>query len=213
MKKLISLLIIIFLINFNCYSQSFKENSIGIVYLTGETETEYEVDIVFLFESLTNYSIESPLLEIREVMDKFETDFPIILFDENGKLLKIQTKNTFEIVFWCENDAGIQFRPTLKLKLQKKSFDRNLKANNELQNIVCFSLINQNSNTYKGEMPNESSKEDVRMEGDMNNDGILEARIWVRPDDTQNCDGLPENNLEIFLGYNGCNHWIRCCGP
>lgn len=213
MKQILFLIIFSFFFNFFNYSKSFKENSIGIVYLTGETETEYEVEVVFPFNCMTGYSVESPLLEIKEVMAEFETDFPITLFDSNGELIKIEQTNSFEIVFWCENDGGIQFRPRLKLKLEKENFNRKIEANYEIQDIACFALVNRNKNITYGQVSSRSLNEDIRLKGDLNNDGKFEALIWVVPDDAQNCSGSPENNLVIFLSYNGQDYWMRCCGP
>jgi len=205
--------LVLFLFNLNAFSQSFKENSIGIVYLNGETDSEYEIEIVFPFHTLTGYSIEKPLMKVKEIMSKFDTELPIFLFDKNGILSEINGKKSFEIVFWCENDGGIQFRPRLILKVQKDKFNRNLMKDRELQDIACFALINHNELKTYGQVSAESLKKDVRMTGDLNSDGILEALIWVVPDDAQNCDSFPANNLMIFLNFNGRNYRMRCCGP
>lgn len=183
----------------------FKPNSIGVCYVDKET-----VDSVFL-------KIAIPVREIRKDSSYADSIPPIlytgeiILFDMDGEVYKTNAKVKFLLTFWCENDGGIQFRPTLFMKIKKSQLTRPLKAIYAIQNIACFVLLNKTDK--KSEQPDFTVSKDIRLKGDYNKDGQIDCFIWTVQDDAGNCDGKPNNNLDITLQVGKESYALRCCGP
>jgi hypothetical protein len=50
-------------------------------------------------------------------------------------------------------------------------------------------------------------------EGDFDGDHKPDAVIYVSPDDANNCDGEPKNNLTLSLLAGDGFDALRCCGP
>jgi hypothetical protein len=206
MKKLIFILLTISKIAF---SQSFVENSIGVVYLVSEKEKEYDLKIVFPMTFIENFEYDNSVYS--EIpLTEFEYNGNIKLFDEYGVFDTLTIKEKFIIKFWCENDGGIQYRPELNLKIKKEDLSKRLSKYNEIQNISCFAIVNQ-TNEKRINHLNQIEKNDIRLKGRIENKNWV--AIWVEPDDAMNCDGNPPNNLMIYLYAYGQNHRIRCCGP
>ncbi len=135
----------------------------------------------------------------------------VLIFDKNGDLLKLELKATFKVAFWCENDGGMQFRPTWKTSIEKPRFKRKIKAIGELQNIACFALINPT--TAKIDRPDYKVSKDIVLEGDYDNDGAIDCFLWTYLDDSENCSGQPVNHLAINLQRGKRSIPLRCCGP
>jgi hypothetical protein len=149
--------------------------------------------------------------DFKEVIDTITYIGQITLFDNAGEILKINNKEKFLIQFWCENDGGIQYRPTLKTKVKKTEFRRPLKAINKIQNICCFALVNRSGQIF--ESTNLTTDKTVEMKGDYNGDGKIDCFIWTVLDEAMNCDEKPDNNLEIMLRVGKNDYRLRCCGP
>lgn len=188
----------------------FKQNSIGICYLQKETSNAYFLIISLPYKTLEK---ESPQLgtEFNKVIDTLTYRGQIILFDSVGVIGRIDNKEKFLIEFWCDNDGGTQYRPTLKLTIKKNNLKSQLKGINEMQNICCFVLLNKNEN--KIEEPDFKISTDIKLKGDYNQDGKSDCFLWTYIDDAQNCDGEPKNNLGIMLQVGKEYYSLRCCGP
>lgn len=203
--------IILFLLGFllftTGYSQSFKENSVGSLYLDKETGHEYDTEIVFPIDFLKDYEIERPITELKFVLDSFMIDSPIILFDSTGILGKLEGKKKVRIQFWCENDGGIQFRPTLNLKIDKGEMDRELKGNQRIERLACFALINNKNGDLSENNLTVSTDYKIEFKGDFDKNGKYETLIWSYPDDSGIC------KITYGLLYRNQRYYLNCCGP
>ncbi len=134
-------------------------------------------------------------------------------FDGEGIITEIQQELMFKLDFWCENDGGIQIRPTGFIKVRKDQLIRTFpKTITETQSIVCFVGANIDKD-FQSLAPVSQWTDKIVMEADLNNDGNVDARLWTIPDDAENCDQNSPNNLMIYLDANGRNNPMRCCGP
>jgi len=188
----------------------FKPNSIGVCYLQEDTADYYSLTISLPFQTLINQSSKQ-ILEFQKVFDSVSYFGQIALFDKTGELTRIENKDNFLLKFWCENDGGIQSRPTLNTKIKKASFKRPLKAINEIQNICCFVILNQIE--QKTESTNLKIAADIKLIGDYNSDGNIDCLIWTDVDEAGNCDKEPPNDLRIMLQIGKQFYRMRCCGP
>ncbi|MEI9919915.1 MAG: hypothetical protein WDO14_14120 [Bacteroidota bacterium] len=134
----------------------------------------------------------------------------INFFDENRDLVPIQGPFDFKIQEWCENDGGVQTRPTLKLVINKSKLKRKLTRRTNIQNIACFVIANPSA--IQNKTTNSVSK-NIVMTGDRNNDGQIDCFISTYYDEAENCDGQPLNHLRINLNAGGITYALRCCGP
>lgn len=209
MNRLILTTLMIFSYSFFAFGQ-FKPNSIGICYLQKETIDEYYLTISLPIQTLINrdYKIVD---EFKSVIDTLTYSGEINFFDNKGELYRISNEEKFLVTFWCENDGGIQFRPTLNIVVKKNRFKRPLKGINDIQNICCFIILNKNEIGL--DITDLKSSGDIKLTGDLNQDGKFECTIWTRLDDAFNCDGEPDNNLMIYLKVGEKNYRLRCCGP
>lgn len=203
-------LLFLTILNFGVAFGQFKPNSIGVCYLQQDTSDFYSLTI-----SLPNKTLESqyqkPVKEYKDVIDSFVYLRQIILFDSVGELFRFNTDERFQIKFWCENDGGTQYRPTLKTRVKKTEFKRPLKAMNKIQNICCFALVNRSGQNF--DSTNLTTNKTFEMKGDCNGDGRIDCFIWTVLDEAMNCDGKPDNNLAIILRVGKHDYSLRCCGP
>lgn len=205
MKKS-TLLLLLTILNFCFAYGQFKPNSIGICYLQQDTTHYNSLTISLPYETLSDQS-QTP----EKVIDSIIYSGQITLFDKTGQIISFENKDKFLLEFWCENDGGIQYRPTLKIKIKKANFKLPLVAINELQNICCFVVLNRTE--QKAEITNSSIATNIKVTGDYDSDGNIDCLIWADIDEAENCDGEPQNNLRIFLQVGKLNYRIRCCGP
>ena len=201
-----TLLLLLTVLNFCSAYGQFKPNSIGICYLQQETVDYYSLKISLPFQTLTDQSLAPEKLN-----DSITFSGQITLFDKTGQIIRIENNDKFLLEFWCENDGGIQYRPTLKTKIKKADFKLPLVAINELQNICCFVVLNQTE--QKTAITESKTTTNIKLTGDYDNDGNIDCFIWTDPDEAENCDGEPKNNLRIMLQVGKLNYRIRCCGP
>jgi hypothetical protein len=191
-----------------CSYGQFRPNSIGVVYLTGESSDTYHVTILFPIQNLekSDYNLTG---DFKKVIAKFDHDGEITLFDKTGDLLTIKQKAEFQIRFWCENDGGIQYRPTFDISIKKEKFKRKIKGMEEIQNIACFAIVNRTLDKVEKTDSNESS--DIKLSGDYNNDGRIDCHLLTYTG--EDCDGEPKNDFELILKIGTRQFNLRCCGP
>ncbi len=208
MKKTALLLLSVLYFCF-AYPQ-FMPNSIGVCYLNKDSADYHILTIVLPFQTLVEHSL-MPIHEYHKMIDSIGYEGQITLFDNTGALIQIENKFDFILEFWCENDGGIQYRPTLSTKIQKTNFKRPLSAIAEIQDICCFVILNRSK--QKTEVTHIPSTVDVALMGDYNSDGNIDCLIWTDNDLAGNCDSEPPNNLRIMLQAGHQNFRMRCCGP
>jgi len=163
--------------------------------------------IVFPFEFLLGVEIKIPVMDIESNIKSYELTDSIDLFDQYGLIGKIEV-DSFKMEFWCENDGGIQLRPTIKTTILKSNLLRPfLKADN--YNIISFASINQDNNFKTLDLTNNDLH--IKRTGDYNFDGKSETVLWMVFDEAQNCD----NGMDslIILKTNDGNYRMSCCGP
>jgi hypothetical protein len=205
MKKS-TLLLLLTTLNFCFAYGQFKPNSIGICYLQLDTANYYFLKISLPFQTLIDQNLKP-----EKLADSITYSGQITLFDKTGEIISIENKDKFLSEFWCENDGGIQYRPTLKTKIKKANFKLPLVAINELQNICCFVVLNRTE--QKTEITDSKTATNIKLTGDYDSDGNIDCLIWTDLDEAENCDGEPKNNLRIMLQVGRLNYRIRCCGP
>ncbi|MEZ5004283.1 MAG: hypothetical protein R2730_14730 [Chitinophagales bacterium] len=209
MKKISLSILYLFLLTTG-YTNAFQINTIGVVYLNSSTQDEYELTIVFPMSAIpvhNNYIYQSQ----SAIVDSLKVKSDVVLFDNKGIIGKITDIEIAYIQFWCENDDGIQFRPEIKIMINKNQLVGELQAQSDLQNLSCFAIINYDqSKLHKVEREHQFNLE---MEGDINNDGINEIEIYSYYDDAENCDGLPINHLVVVQKTGSTITKLRCCGP
>lgn len=206
MQKLTIILLIILFSTGIIYSQDFKENSIGVATVKLDLEKEYEIEIVFPYQTISNYEIEKPILEWKDVITKFVNNSPITLFDDKGELATLNFKDSIKIEFWCENDGGIQFRPTFTARIKKQNLMRELKTNFQAGNVSCFVITNINREKIEpvsAYIPTDK----IKLKGDLHGNGNLEAIVWAETDETGICD------LSFHLSFGSSDYYLNCCGP
>lgn len=204
-------LTILFLLLFNTgYSNNFTSNSIGVVYLNSFTGDKYELTFVFPMSSITKHDNYDERLDYH-IVDTLTIDNEITLFDKSGTIGSFQYIGEVFIHFWCENDGGIQFRPEIKIIMDKSEIKGKLTSKPELQGLSCFAIIDYN--TTKLTKVEQEPMFKLEMEGDIDNDGFNEIEIYSFPDDAGNCNGLPDNNLVVLQKTGDKRNYLRCCGP
>jgi len=187
-------------------SQELKENSIGVAFIKGETKNTYELQIIFPFEALNNVEFQKPVLNLTELPNKFVIFSPITFFDDKGSLITTSIRDSIRIIFWCENDGGIQFRPTFSVKIDKKQIKRKIKRNPNAFDVSCFVITNLNTCNLSP-IPDSHLNENVKLTGDFNGDGQIDVVVWERPDDSGIC------TMSYHLSANKQDYYINCCGP
>jgi hypothetical protein len=204
---MIRTLTLLFLTTICAYSQ-FRPNAIGVVYLADESTDIYHLTIVFPMQSLQNsdYQLAG---DFKKVIDKFQYAGEMTLFDDAGELMSIKQPAEFRIEFWCENDGGIQYRPTLQTSLKKARFKRKLKGVTEIQNLACFAIVNRTAD--KVVQPDNPDPNAVRLKGDYNNDGQVDCLLITY--ESEECEGEPKNRLGMILQLGADQFSLRCCAP
>jgi hypothetical protein len=185
-----------------CTFGQFKDNSIGVVYLDAENSAAYSVTIVFPVQMLSESANDQTTLSFSGNLH---------LFDEKGELGFIKGPVKFKLKQWCDNDGGLQVRPTLMTTIAKSNLKRKLNGRKQIQNIACF--ITAGPSNVSVEPTDLAAAKNIVITGDLNNDGIVDCFISTYSDDAKNCDGQPVNHLGIMLLVDGVPYLLRCCGP
>ncbi|MCR9248870.1 MAG: hypothetical protein NXI20_00545 [bacterium] len=195
------------------HEPTLKPNSIGVAYLEESNEDFYQLKVVFPSPRLQN-TPEDLYNSLRNGnTSEFNFNGTLQFFDDEGMITELQQELMFRLDLWCENDGGIQIRPTGFIKIRKDQLIRTFpKAISEAQSIVCFVGANIDDD-FQSVAPISQWTDKIIIESDLNNDGNVDARLWTMPDDAENCDQNPPNNLMIYLDANGRNNPMRCCGP
>lgn len=201
------LLLILFLPIY-CFGQaSLDPNSVGLAYVAGYEEKEGShilIDLAFPMASLNN---KSP-----ELNDKnFEQTANIKIYNVSRSYLLLDTTATFnfKLEFWCENDGEIQYRPTAHLKVDTYELLGDYLVESDLQDLLGFAVINLDDEIKSVDFDGFEPR--LTLNTSPNSDPA--AIIWTVPDDSENCEGEPKNNLVIFLKTANGNFRMRCCGP
>jgi hypothetical protein len=189
--------------------KSFRQNSIGVAYVSSETETSYVLKITLPLQTLSDSLVAA--VKAGHALDPLRYLGLLELFDDKGKLLSVRQNVKYAIQFWCDNDGGAQYRPTVDLSLNKKYLKRKLLKNDEIQGIACFVMLNRTKS--KLDQLDHSVSTDVKLSGDYDGDGEPECILWTQHDEAENCDGMPLNHLQINLQVGKRSFGLRCCGP
>lgn len=190
---------------------SLSPDSIGVVYLTGESDKAVDLRIVFPALQVLNYPENFPGSGDYKATTLVSAAGQLILFDNKGPLATLKTIPEFRLTFWCENDGGMQFRPEAKMTIPRSLLKRSLKPNVDIQGIAGFASLN--SPQRKASNKSVTTTSEVRMKGDLDGNNFTDALIWVSQDEAGNCDGKPENNLTVDLKTEKFDRPLRCCGP
>ena len=169
-----TLLLVLTVLNFCFAFGQFKPNSIGICYLQQDATDYYFLTISLPFQTLTDQN-SMQFQEYKKIIDCIDYSGQITLFDKTGELTRIENKDKFLLEFWCENDDGIQYRPSLNIKIKKTNLKRPLTAISQIQNICCFAILNRvKQETETIDLPTAA---DIKLKGDYNSDGIIDCFI------------------------------------
>lgn len=188
-----------------------QNGAVGAIYLIGETKDSVDLKLVFPAKQVLGYPDNfygARYGDTAPVTAKGK----MVLFDGKGPLFTINKLPPLILAFWCENDGGTQFRPEARLTLRKAQLKRRFRANPDLQGLAGFVFHKSAPNTSIGNVSIPKGT-DVRLRGDLYGNGQAQAVIWVQPDEAQNCDGKPDNNLTIHLKTEKNDGSLRCCGP
>jgi len=205
MGRIIFFVLLLFCVK--SYSQEFHKNSVGIVYFESQNTDFVDLKVVIPMWRLEGYEITRPITEFKTTIHKFQTNKEIELFNQNGFITKVLI-DTVSIDFWCENDGGIQYRPTIYIKVKKTDL-KNALDYIDNYSILCFAIVNRTEdfkNIDKSKIENE-----IKRKGDFNNDGIPDAIIWSEYDEAENCDDGKDST--IFLQDYNMKFVMNCCGP
>ena len=208
MDRRLVLTTVLFSFCFVAFGQ-FKQNSIGVCYLQKDTTDYYFLTITLPVQTLENTNFQYGSDSILKVIDTFTYNGEFIFFDGEGVIFSgLENKEKFLIEFWCDNDGGTQYRPTLRTKIKKSYCNRQLKSIKLTKDICCFVLLNLNEKDIE-ELPSVRSDE-IALSGDYNQNGKPECHILTHRDDGENCDG---DNRIVELQVGQVYYNLRCCQP
>ena len=182
-------------------------NSVGLAYVAGYEGIEGShilIDLAFPKANLNNSSTE--------LNDQsFAQTANLKIYNVSRSYLLLDTTATFnfKVEFWCENDGGIQYRPIAHLTVDTNELLGDYLVDYDLQDLLGFAVIDLNEEIK----PVEFDEYEPRITLNTSPDSYPNAIIWTVPDDAENCDGEPDNNLMIFLKTANGNFRMRCCGP
>jgi hypothetical protein len=186
------------------------DEKVGIVRLVGESKTQYFLDIVLPLNLKTGCKECSLPGNMYKTNVKVPIRDGFQFFDSKGIIGSIVVKE-IPLKFWCENDGGIQFRPTVRIRINKDKISRRFKIKSDLNGIVAFAKIV--SSKDRTNLIPLKLKPDYKLLGDINGDGFVDAAIEVSIDDLSGCDppGDPKKYISLEVGNN--SYPLRCCGP
>ncbi len=208
MDKRLVLTTVLFSFYFVAFGQ-FKQNSIGVCYLQKDTTDYYFLTITLPVQTLENTNFNYGADSILKVIDTLAYNGEFIFFDGEGVIFSgLENKEKFLIEFWCDNDGGTQYRPTLRTKIKKTYLKRPLKGIKLTKDICCFILLNLNENNIQ-ELPSVRSDE-IALSGDYNQNGKPECHIWTHRADAEDCDGH-DRVVKLQVGQD--HYFLNCCLP
>jgi hypothetical protein len=183
-----------------------KTGAVGVVYLAKEDAQAVTLRLVFpssVVEDPTGASVE------RDAERVFVRG-RLVLFDGKGELGEVNDVK-FVSRFWCENDGGQQHRAEATVKVSAGALARPLEPVGATQSIAAFVVVAPLKRPPK--LGSIRAPKKANLAGDFDGDGKPEAVVTTRPDDAQNCDGEPRNNLTVTLTTAAHADGLRCCGP
>lgn len=185
--------------------------AVGVAYRVSSDAEWTTVDVVFPASTVKNPG--GGWIERGETATKGPgyVRGAVVLFDARGRLIELPSSKGLKMVFWCENDGGQQYRPTLRTKVATSKLARPLRGVEALQSLAAFAVVTPAGKTVK--LAPIRLQEAEPLTGDLDGDGKPEAAILTSPDDAQNCDGKPANNLTLTLRTAQGDDSLRCCGP
>ncbi len=192
---------------------SVRPGSVGVLYVHSQTADSTDIEIALPADSVVQYPTS-----LRETVDykaasPVEYQGSITIFDQEGVIARLALSDPMVLKFWCENDGGMQFRPTLQATIENSVLARPLRPQTEIQEIAAFVAIDGPSSTIPP-ITRDTSDLAIRLKGTRNSNGNPDALIHVSQDDAGNCAGKPDNNLTINLETaHGQPRAMRCCGP
>lgn len=189
---------------------SLRSGAIGAVRVTAADASSYSVEVLFPLEELNGFSRE-------DLYGKWSYDLKVpvkspgtvTLFDEKGQVGTIAV-GEFTIVFWCENDGGVHFRPTWVGKIQRERLSRALKPARAVDGIAAFAKVVGHANPVGAARLEHQMK--IALEGALDHHGKIVAQVLTTPSDAGCGDDLTES-LAIMLRTGRGDSELRCCGP
>jgi hypothetical protein len=109
-----------------CSYGQIRPNSIGVVYLTAETNETYQLTISLPVQTLEKSDLNSFWNQQTDRNLPFKGE--ITFFDKGGELLSIEQKVNAKVDQWCENDGGSQYRPTWTASMRRGNSNERLRA-------------------------------------------------------------------------------------
>jgi hypothetical protein len=189
---------------------SLRPGAIGVVRVDASDPNTYSVTILFPMEEVDGFTRED--LSGRWTHDleiPLESPGILTLFDEAGRLGTVAV-GQLHIVFWCENDGGVHFRPEWAGKIRRTSLARALGPVSALQGIAAFALVAGGPKAHNAHRLERGGE--VALTGALDHGGKIEAQIVTAPEEA-GCDGDPPNGLAITLRTAHGTSGLRCCGP
>lgn len=208
------------------------KGTVGVVRVLGQTPSSTKIKIEFCEESLLpriKYSELQMLDEfpftISEASYSIVVDGAVRIFDEQGIVANIKNQlPKIGMPFWCENDGGIQFRPSIVLELPNKELQRPLRALKPYDRVAGFVGVGADSDFpaltkkfvekkrgYDSEYPEDFHH--LVMEGRLSKNGPAVARLTESFSEAGCYNGVAEVESSLDLEFDGSGYGVWCCGP
>lgn len=146
----------------------------------------------------------------------------LFVFDGKGVVANLRGRiQKLGLRFWCENDAGVQYRPTVTASIPKSEFTRIPKPSKYYDNVAAFVGVGHEGQFRPLNTPFEEIKKSRQaqtdapfqhlvMEGRLSSRGAVVARLAESQSDA-GCDGTAKGFLQVEYAH---GHMVgRCCGP
>ena len=210
-------------------THKLKPGAVGLLKIEGQTNDSVKVLIEFSNDALDPPVDYARVFEKGELLFTLPEDYAHIpasddlsVFDDDGVVANLRGQiKKFELHFWCENDAGVQYRPTVTAWIPKSEFTRIPKPSRYYDNIAAFVGVGREGqfrplNTRFEEIKKSSHADmdepfqHLVMEGRLTSRGATVARLAEYQSDAD-CDG----DAEGFLHVEYADGFMvgRCCGP
>jgi hypothetical protein len=213
MLRLLSLFLLLYSGGLPTASPALRWGSIGVIYVLDETPTSVHLKVVFPKGTVENYPTPFPTTHpYHKARLPFVYHGSLVVFDAKGTTAVLDGPVHFDLVFWCENDGGDQYRPEARITVDKSRLAHPLQPVRAIQSAAAFALAG-GSETGIEPVQIVPAKTDIRLSGRLTPAGELAAYIRVEPDDAENCDADPPNNLTAILTTAASESPMHCCGP